>query len=72
MLIFMLVFIGMASFNLSTAIALYWVSTNGFIAIQNILIKKSLEKKENKQKSKTKKSNNKKMSIKEKAKKKRG
>ena len=72
MLIFMLVFIGMASFNLSTAIALYWVSTNGFIAIQNILIKKSLEKKENKQKSKTKKSNNKKMSIKEKANKKRG
>lgn len=72
MLIFMLVFIGMASFNLSTAIALYWVSTNGFIAIQNMLIKKSLEKKENKQKLKNKKSSNKKVSIKEKANKKRG
>ena len=50
MLIFMLVFIGMASFNLSTAIALYWVSTNGFIAIQNALIKKSIERSEKKKK----------------------
>ena len=69
MMIFMLVFIGMASFSLSTAIALYWVSTNGFISIQNILIKKSLDKKERKTQKKDK---NKKMSIKEKANKKRG
>lgn len=72
MLIFMLVFIGMASFNLSTAIALYWVSTNGFIAIQNYFIKKSLEKKDKPKRIKEKKSENKKVSIKEKANKKRG
>ena len=72
MMIFMLVFIGMASFSLSTAIALYWVSTNGFISIQNLLIRKSLEKKDKKENITRKKDKNKKMSIKEKANKKRG
>lgn len=71
MLIFMLVFIGMASFSLSTAVALYWVSTNGFIAIQNMIIKKMLDRKPN-AKQKKKKNDNKKVSIKEKANKKRG
>lgn len=69
MLIFMLVFIGMASFSLSTAVALYWVSTNGFIALQNFIIKKVLDKKP---KQKNKRKENKKVSIKEKANKKRG
>lgn len=40
MLIFMLVFIGMASFSLSTAVAFYWIATNGFIAIQNQVFSK--------------------------------
>lgn len=72
MLIFMLVFIGMASFNLSTAIALYWISTNGFISIQNYFIKKALDKKDNFNYKKEKNKKNKKISIKEKANKKRG
>lgn len=71
-LIFMLVFIGMASFSLSTAVALYWVSTNGFISVQNILIKKSMEKKENNKKGKSKKEKKEKLTIKEKSNKKRG
>ena len=33
------------SFNLSTAIGLYWVATNGFIVIQNYVIKKIIERK---------------------------
>ena len=37
---FMLVFISIASFSLPTAIALYWVVTNGFSAILNIIIKR--------------------------------
>ena len=37
---FMLVFISVASFSLPTAIALYWIVTNGFSVIQNIIIKK--------------------------------
>lgn len=40
MTIFMIVFISFASFSLPTAIALYWIVTNGFSVIQNILIKK--------------------------------
>ncbi len=40
MTIFMIVFIGMASFSLPTAIALYWVVTNGFNVIQNLVLKR--------------------------------
>ena len=69
MLIFMLVFIGMASFSLSTAIALYWISTNGFIAVQNYFIKKSIDKKDRPKRTKK---DNKRITIKEKANKKRG
>lgn len=36
---FMLVFITIASFSLPTAIALYWVVTNGFNVIQNLVMK---------------------------------
>ena len=36
----MLVFITLASFSLPTAIALYWVVTNGFNVIQNLIIMK--------------------------------
>ena len=39
---FMLVFISIASFSLPTAIALYWVVTNGFNVLQNLVIKKGL------------------------------
>lgn len=69
MLIFMLVFIGLASFSLSTAVAFYWVSTNGFIAVQNILFKKMSNKKKKEKNTKPSKD---KLSIKEKANKKRG
>jgi len=37
---FMLVFISIASFSLPTAIGLYWTATNGFMVIQNLIIKK--------------------------------
>ena len=37
---FMLIFITIASFSLPTAIALYWVVTNGFSVIQNLLMKR--------------------------------
>ena len=37
---FMLIFISIASFSLPTAIALYWVVTNGFSVIQTLIIKK--------------------------------
>ncbi len=37
---FMLVFISIASFSLPTAIALYWVVTNGFNVVQNLLIRR--------------------------------
>ena len=40
MINFMLVFISIASFSLPTAIALYWVVTNGFSVIQNLIIKR--------------------------------
>jgi len=40
MLNFMLVFISVASFSLPTAIALYWIVTNAFSVIQNLIIKK--------------------------------
>ena len=38
--IFMMVFIGIASFNLPTSIALYWIVSNGFTVIQNLIVKK--------------------------------
>ncbi len=37
---FMIVFISIASFSLPTAIALYWIVTNGFVVIQNFILKK--------------------------------
>lgn len=37
---FMLVFITIASFSLPTAIALYWVVTNGFNVVQNLIVKR--------------------------------
>ena len=37
---FMLIFISIASFSLPTAIALYWIVTNGFNVIQTLLLKK--------------------------------
>lgn len=37
---FMIVFIGVASFSLQTSIALYWIVSNGFTIIQNLIIKK--------------------------------
>lgn len=60
MLTFMLVFIVIASFNLSTAIALYWIVTNGFIIIQNYIFQ-LLANKNNKKEKK-----NNKLSIKDK------
>ena len=45
---FMIVFISIASFSLPTAIALYWVVTNGFIVVQNFIFKKINEMKEKK------------------------
>ncbi len=36
---FMIIMISIASFSLPTAIALYWVVTNGFVVIQNYLFK---------------------------------
>lgn len=40
MMIFMIVFITMASFGLPTAIALYWIVTNGFNVILNLVMKR--------------------------------
>lgn len=65
MLTFMLVFIVIASFNLSTAIALYWIVTNAFVILQNFVFQKIGEKSNKKEK-------NKKMSIKDKLKMKKG
>ncbi len=42
---FMIIIISIASFSLPTAIALYWVVTNGFVVIQNIIFKKLREDK---------------------------
>ena len=44
MFIFMIIMISFASLSLPTAIALYWIVTNGFAVIQNIIIKKIVEK----------------------------
>lgn len=69
MLIMMLVMIFVASFSLPTAIALYWISTNAFIVVQNFVIEKTMNKKDN---NKITKKPSKKVSIKEKAEKRRG
>lgn len=37
---FMIVFISFVSFGLPTSIALYWIVSNGFTVVQNILLKK--------------------------------
>ncbi len=44
MSIFMIFMISIASLSLPTAIALYWIVTNGFAVVQNIIIKKIIEK----------------------------
>ena len=44
MFIFMIVMVSFASLSLPTAIALYWIVTNGFAVIQNAIIKKIIEK----------------------------
>ena len=44
MFIFMIIMISFASLSLPTAIALYWIVTNGFAVIQNVIIKKIMEK----------------------------
>lgn len=44
MFIFMIIMISFASLSLPTAIALYWIVTNGFAVIQNFIIKKIIEK----------------------------
>lgn len=44
MMKFMIIMISLASFSLPTAIALYWIVTNAFAVVQNIIINKSLEK----------------------------
>lgn len=43
MSIFMIVMISFASLSLPTAIALYWIVTNGFAVVQNFIIKKVIE-----------------------------
>ena len=44
MSIVMIVMVSVASLSLPTAIALYWIVTNGFAVIQNFIIKKIVEK----------------------------
>ena len=44
MSIFMIVMVSVASLSLPTAIALYWIVTNGFAVIQNFIIKRIIEK----------------------------
>ena len=45
---FMIIMISVASLYLSTAIALYWIATNGFVVIQNYVFKKLDERENNK------------------------
>ncbi len=45
---FMIVMISVASLYLSTAIALYWVATNGFVVLQNFIFKKLDEREDKK------------------------
>ena len=46
---FMMIFIAIASLSLPTAIALYWIVTNGFQVIQTQIIKKTMKKDNKKQ-----------------------
>ena len=46
MMIMMIVMISFASLSLPTAIALYWIVTNGFAVIQNEIIKRTMGKKD--------------------------
>ena len=39
---FMIVFISIASLSLPTALALYWIVSNGFVIVQNAIIKKAI------------------------------
>lgn len=50
MFMFMIISISIASFSLPTAIAFYWIVTNGFAVVQNYIIKKVLEKENNQDK----------------------
>lgn len=43
MMKFMIIFISIASLSLPTALALYWIVSNGFMIIQNLLIKRSID-----------------------------
>ena len=52
MFMFMIISISIASFSLPTAIAFYWIVTNGFAVIQNNVIRKVLEQEQNKHKKK--------------------
>ena len=45
---FMIIMISVASLYLSTAIALYWIATNGFVVLQNFIFKKIDLREENK------------------------
>ena len=47
-MIFMIIMISFASFSLPTAIALYWIVTNGFIIVQNKVIKAIINHEDNK------------------------
>lgn len=44
MFMFMIISISIASFSLPTAIAFYWIVTNGFAVVQNFIIKRILNK----------------------------
>ena len=44
MMMFMLIMISVASLSLPTAIALYWVVNNVFAIVQNMIIKKTNER----------------------------
>ena len=45
---FMIIMISVASLYLSTAIALYWIATNGFVVLQNFVFKKIDQRNEKK------------------------
>ena len=47
---FMIIMISVASLYLSTAIALYWIATNGFMVLQNLIFKKIDEREDMKDK----------------------
>ena len=47
---FMIIMISVASLYLSTAIALYWIATNGFVVLQNFIFKKIDSREESKDK----------------------